>query len=307
MKGARTEVDRDELERGAARYWSSRARDREPEAVYWLDAPGVREAVNRRMTGDPATPFAIAFADSLRPRSPLRSGLSIGCGTGELERAATGDLNVVAHMDGVDVASDALDVARARAAGQGLASRVSYHCADALGFLREAVRTGKRYELVVFHFVLHHLLDLEEIVTLAGQALTHDPPGLVYIDEYIGPSRDAWTEEDLGFASGLFAGVPAEERRTPRVWPPLAVEDPSEMIRSDEIEGIVRSQLKLHRFVPYYGNVLHPLVCAVKPEAVFRGRAAEVIGEGIALEEYLIGRGALRPHFAAMVAGRPGE
>jgi SAM-dependent methyltransferase len=294
------------IEAGADAYWSARARGEKGGAVYWLDAPGVRASVNRRMTGDPEKSFAIAFAESLRPRWPLASGLSIGCGTGELERAAVGDLGAVARMEGIDVAEDALAVARARAASAGLGDRLRYARTDALSCLRDALGAGRRYELVVFHFVLHHLVELEEIVELAGRVLTVDPPGSIYIDEYIGPSRNAWTEEELGFAAGLFAAVPEAERRTPHVWPPLAIEDPSEMIRSDEIEAIVRERLTVERFVPYYGNVLHPLVCAIRPEAVFEGRAAKVIAAGIELEEHLIARGLLRPHFAAMVASARG-
>lgn len=292
------------VEARAGRYWSRRAERGEGDAVYWLDAPGVRESVNRRMTGDPALPFAIAFAESLRARWPLRNGLSIGCGTGELERFAVGRLGAVAEMEGVDVAAGALAVARERARGEGLEPRLRYHEAEALTFLRDAASNGKRYELIVFHFVLHHLVELEEVVARASDLLTRDPPGLVYIDEYIGPSRDAWTEEELGFAAGLFARVPEEERRTPHVWPPLAVEDPSEMIRSGEIESIVRARLAVERFVPYYGNVLHPLVCSIRKDAVFAGRSVEVIRAAIRLEEYLSAHDLLAPHFAAMVCGR---
>ncbi|MBZ0090151.1 MAG: class I SAM-dependent methyltransferase [Thermoanaerobaculia bacterium] len=297
-------ADGESVEARAGRYWSQRAEQGEGDAVYWLDAPGVRESVNRRMTGDPAVPFAIAFAESLRARWPLATGLSIGCGTGELERFAVGGLGAVAEMDGVDVAGAALAIARERARAEGLEPRVRYHEADALTFLKGAASNGKRYELIVFHFVLHHLVELEAVVALAAELLSRDPPGLVYIDEYIGPSRDAWSEEELGFAAGLFARVPEEERRTPHVWPPLAVEDPSEMIRSGEIEPIVRGKLAVQRFVPYFGNVLHPLVCSIRKDAVFSGRSVEVIREAIQLEEYLISRDLLQPHFAAMVCGR---
>ncbi len=297
--------DRDDpVAASAAAYWSARARGEREEAVLWMDAPGVRAAINRRATGDPEQPVAIALAETFRSRWPLELGLSIGCGTGELERAAVGELGIVRRFDAVDVAPDAIGVARDRAAAAGLGEAIRYEAGDALESLRRAVAAGRRYDLVVFHFVLHHLVALEEILDLARAALRRDPPGIVYVDEYVGPSRDEWSEQELAPARALFERVPAADRRTPEVYPPLAIEDESEMVGSSAIDRLLRERFQVVEYRPYLGNVVHPLVCALTPAAIRAGRVDGLLAEALALEEELAANGRIRSHFAAYLLRR---
>lgn len=287
----------------AAKYWSRRARGRAEEVpALWLDAPGVRAAINRRATGDPNLPVAIALARSFRERWPLPLGLSVGCGTGELELAATLALGVVERMDAIDVAEGAIAEARARSTAAGASDRIRFEVAEAESFLERAFEAGHRYDLVVFHFVLHHLARIERVLELARAVLRPDPPGLVYIDEYVGPSRHEWSEEELGFAAGLFRRVTPEDRRTPHVWPPLAVDDESEMLRSSELDGLLRSRFRLLERRPYLGNILHPLVCSIRPEALDSLPIRALLEEAIQLEDYLAERGLISSHFVAYLA-----
>jgi hypothetical protein len=122
------------------------------------------------------------------------------------------------------------------------------------------------------------------------------------VDEYIGPSRDEWTAEDLGFAAGLFAHVPIEHRRTPAVWPPIAIEDPTEMIRSSAIESVLRERFEVLDYQPYYGNVLLPLVSAIRGSSLEHPEVASILREAIELEADLADRDLLRPLYAVFVA-----
>jgi SAM-dependent methyltransferase len=266
--------------RESGEYWDRVAAEGSGEARYWLGVLPVRRWVNRRMTDDPDKLYIQRFLEGLSSRWPLPRAASIGCGVGDLERGAA-DLGAVATIVGSDIGEGSIRVAREAAAAQGLSDRVRYEVADAAEFLEKRIAAGERFDLIFFHGVLHHLIDLERVVDGAAQALREQPPGLIYIDEYMGPSRGRWTDEILAPAQGLFGKVPERFRRTPAVYPPIAMEDPTEMIRSDEIERIVRERLEIVEWMPYYGNVLNPLVCAIRGDALEEPEVVSVLEEAM--------------------------
>lgn len=293
----------DDRARSSGAYWDRVAAEGVGDARYWLGVLPVRRWVNRRMTGDPDKLFIQKFLEGLRDRWPLPEAASIGCGPGDLERGVV-NLGAVSRIHGSDIGEGSIRLATAAADREGLSGRVSYSVSDAAQFLERAIAAGERYDLIFFHGVLHHLIDLERVVELASKALRDDPPGLIYVDEYIGPSRDRWTAETLGYAAGLFERIPDRFRRTPHVYPPIAMEDPTEMIRSDEIEPILRERLEIVEWVPYYGNVLNPLVCSIRADALEEPEVDAVLIEAMALEEFLVSRDLLKPLYAACVARR---
>ena len=98
--------------------------------------------------------------------------------------------------------------------------------------------------------------------------------------------------------------MPPPFRRTPEVWPPLAIDDPTEMIRSSQIPAAIRRSFELDDYRPYYGNVLAPLVCALRASALGEPEVAAVLDEAIAREEALAAEGRIAPLYALFV-GRP--
>lgn len=87
---------------------------------------------------------------------------------------------------------------------------------------------------------------------------------------------------------------------------PLAMEDPTEMIRSDEIERVVRERLEIVEWVPYYGNVLNPLVCSIRADALEEPAVAAVLEKAMRLEDELIESRHIQSLYAACVARRRG-
>lgn len=280
-------------------YWDTHNLAPSEDVRYWLAVREIREAVNRRLTGDPDTLYISRFVESLG--EPVERVLSVGCGAGELERGVAGH-GAARWIDGVDVSEASLREAARLAAEQGFGDRIRYHRVDAARWLRE--QGPGSYGLIFFHGSLHHIEHLEEVLSLAARALEGAAPGLLYVDEYVGPSRDEWTAEDLGFASGLFGRIPPEHRRTPAVWPPIAMEDPTEMIRSSAIDPILRQCFELVDYQPYYGNVLLPLVSAIRGSSLEHPEVAPILREAVELEGWLGERGLLRPLYAVYV-GRP--
>lgn len=282
----------------AAEFWDDHSLTSMVDVRYWLGVRAIREAVNRQLTGRPDFLFIESFARSFEDTWPLKRALSVGCGTGELERGIV-DLGVVQHCDGIDVSKASLAAARNAAEQIGLGDRISYFESGASSWLG-ATRSMARYDLIFFHGSLHHIEDLEETLDGALSAL-RPGSGIVYVDEYVGPSRDEWDEEDLGFAAGLFSNVAAAHRRTERVWPPIAIEDPTEMIRSSEIPAMLRARFELAQYRPYYGNVLMPLVNAIKGGSLDRPEIVEILEHGIALEALLARRQIVDPLYAIFV------
>ncbi len=286
----------------SATYWDRQNVAPEEDVRYWLGVLPIRQDVNRRLSGDPETLGIRHFLDSFSDRWPLARALSVGCGAGELERGVVG-LGAVASMDGIDVSSSSLDLARQLAAEEGLEQRIAYFESDALSWLERKIAEDDGYDLIFFHGCLHHFEALEPIIDATARLLHKQPGSMFFIDEYIGPSRNEWTEETLGYAAGLFGRIPPQYRRTPHVWPPIAMEDPTEMIRSSEIESVVRQRLDVQRYWPYFGNVMMPLVNAIRGSALDVPEVAAVLTEAMSLEAFLAERELIEPLYAIFAGG----
>jgi cyclopropane fatty-acyl-phospholipid synthase-like methyltransferase len=81
-----------------------------------------------------------------------KSVLDVGCGWGGLEREAI-RLSICERFDAYDIASGAIETARAEATKEGLQERIAYFCAD----LNSLVLEGLTY-LVVKESILERIL-----------------------------------------------------------------------------------------------------------------------------------------------------
>jgi SAM-dependent methyltransferase len=285
----------------SAAYWDRANLAAVEDVKYWLAVPLVRRAVNLRMTGEPEKLFIQSFLDSLRPRWPIGRALSVGCGAGELERGVAGQ-GATVRMDGIDVGAGSLAQARRLAEKSGLGAAISYHQSDAVSFLEAALREKRRYDLVFFHGSLHHVRDLEQVLDLTAAVLRGGDPGLLYLDEYVGPSRDEWTAGTLGYAAGLFDRVAARHRRIPEMRPPIAIADPTEMIRSSAILPLLEERFETVTESPYYGNVLSPLVCAIRGSSLETPEIQDLLRQALELEDFLVERRLVSPLYVALTA-----
>lgn len=183
---------------------------------------------------------------------PLPRGLSLGCGTGNLERDLRW-LRICDEVDAYDLSPEAIRIARARAEREGI-DRVAFHLADC----EKLTYPKNHYDAVFFHGSLHHMLDPDSLLARLLPSLR--PGGLLYVDDYVGPSRNEWTQEHLQFAQEAYAGLPAAWRRLPHVAIPYDSMDPSEMVRSSRIIPAVRERFEILYERPYWGNLLYPVL-----------------------------------------------
>jgi O-antigen biosynthesis protein len=215
----------------------------------WMEHPLIREYIATTLSGTSQGIWPLDWLQTQLPGRRFHRALSIGCGAGALER----DLirrNLVDAVDAFDGSTNSLRVARNEAAAAGMTSRIRYYAAD----FNEPALPRKTYDLVLIHQALHHVAKLEKLYRAIMRTLTRD--GLLYLDEYIGPSRTDWTEEAMQPVRAIFDALPQHVRREPRLNEPIMMDDPSEAIRSSEIMDQLRIGFDVRAQRGYGGNFL---------------------------------------------------
>ncbi len=231
-------------------YWSDLERHRWDEI--WMNHPLVRARINRIVTGDPMR-WPIQFLPTTVPdRIPFRRAVSVGCGIGNLERSLI-DLGIAESVTGIDASPDAIAEARRLAGEEGLASRITYEVADARDFLARA----RDLDAVLFHSSLHHFDRLDELLVLVHGALVRGGKrGILFLEEYVGPSRFEWTWRHFVRYNAIYRSLPHRVRRTRVIRHPVNREDPTEAIESSRIPGVVEKHFRVLRRRDYGGNLL---------------------------------------------------
>jgi SAM-dependent methyltransferase len=190
----------------------------------------------------------------------FRRGLSIGCGTGEFER----DLARHKLCDRIDAfdASFRSVLFASQSAKAGGHKQLTYFVAD----FNECRLPRRTYDIVFFHQSLHHVENLEGLLDEVLDSLTSG--GMVYLDEYIGPSRSSWSDRRLTPHRAAFAELPGDVKAEPELAQPIQQDDPSEAIRSEEILEALRVGFRFAAFRAYGGNILSVVYPKLRKEKI---------------------------------------
>jgi SAM-dependent methyltransferase len=255
--------------------------------VSWMDDPRVRESINEQIGGE--TPMAAGdwFLKHLNGRT-FERGLSIGCGTGKLERAAI-HLGVCKRIDALDGSVHSLRVARHEAAQLGYAERIHYFASD----FNRPVLPRNTYDIVFFNQSLHHVGKLEKLFRAVLAAMT--PNAVLYLDEYIGPSRTQWNDDVIAPHRAAFAALPGDVRKSDFLPLPIQADDPSEAIRSGEIVEQLAIGFTIEEMRGYGGNLLAVLY----PQIDWTKANPDLIPHLIAQDRVMAGNGS---YYAVIVA-----
>lgn len=224
-----------------------------------MEHPLIREYIATTLSGTSQGIWPLDWLQARLPGRRFRRALSIGCGAGALER----DLirrDLVDAVDAFDGSTNSLRVARNEAAAAAMTSRIRYYAAD----FNEPVLPRQTYDLVLIHQALHHVAKLEKLYRAIMRTLT--PDGVLYLDEYIGPSRTDWSAEAMAPHRALYDALPPKVRREPRLNEPIMMDDPSEAIRSSEIMEQLRIGFDVRAERGYGGNFLSVLYTSIAPE-----------------------------------------
>ncbi|HTR02022.1 MAG TPA: class I SAM-dependent methyltransferase, partial [Thermoanaerobaculia bacterium] len=196
----------------------------------WQADSRCREAINRRVSGQPLAWPLVAFQWYIGRR--FRRGLSLGSGLGNLERAVR-RIDLCEEIEGVDSSEVSLEIARSRARAEGLTG-ISYTA----GNLNTLHLPRNRYDAVFFHASLHHVRWIERLLAEVERAMT--PDAILFLEEWVGPSRTEWSDAKLARMRAIYAGLPEAWRAYPTLLAPVVPDDPSEAVRSSAILPAVR-------------------------------------------------------------------
>lgn len=263
---------------------------------FWLADPIVRRAVNRDVSGNPDVWPVEWLAERFRAELPLERSAVIGCGTGNLERALV-KLGVVREITGVDIAPNAVAYAKRTAEEEGLTG-IEYLATDALDFLE---RHTNQFDAIFFHGALHHMTSVAQTLSLTEKALRKD--GLLFIDEYVGPSMHEWSWWRLLPANiAYYLAAPSRMRRPRLVRAPRNSADPSEMHDASSIVPEVRRRFDLVEQRDYGGNILGLVYANLEKSKATVDDIARVVDRLIRIERFV--RRFERSHHAVIVARR---
>ena len=238
----------------AGNFW-----DREvvaPTHSSWMEHPRVREYILQSISGSLEGLWPVDWFMRRIGGRRFRRGLSIGCGTGPFERDIIAK-NLVDRVDAFDGSTNSLRIANELAHAAGISARVGYFAAD----FNEPFLPRRTYDIVFIHQALHHVAKLEKLLRSILLALKRG--GVLYLDEYIGPSRGDWNDELIAPQRELFHRLPESARRVAALALPIQADDPSEAIRSSEIIRELQVGFDIREFRGYGGNVLSVLYPAV--------------------------------------------
>jgi SAM-dependent methyltransferase len=246
-----------------AEHWGEEARTKvegdEWLGLYWQSHALTQRHISRAIAGG-ADENWVNFTK--RRFFPKRASLalSLGCGSGALERHALG-VDMAERFDAYDISPEAVQVAREEAERAGYGDRTAYEARD----LNVIELEPDRYDAVFATQTLHHIEALEHLLDQVRGSLT--ARGLFVVNEYVGPVRFQFPDERLPLMNELLLALPETHRRNLRtgdlineIVRPDEREvkrvDPSESVRSDEILGLIEERFEIVYRADFGGTLL---------------------------------------------------
>jgi len=247
--------------------WSSKKNtsQRYGKGFHWIEAPLVLENINTEASGKAEVGFLDYFIHKyLKERKGSLTGLSLGCGTGKVERQVQKN-KVFQHIDGIDAAKGAIEQAEDLAKKDKI-SGIGYRVGD----LNNIKLERNAYDVVFANSILHHVEKLEALFREIRKTLKKD--GLFYVNEYVGPSQFQYTKKQVVTINEILELLPKEYRKrvsNSKILKPLLIppsreymneNDPSEAIRSEEIVDLLLKNFSVLEHKDYGGTLLHMLL-----------------------------------------------
>lgn len=209
--------------------------------LYWLAIPLVQSHYQQRACAGLRYPSWVEYCvhEFLGARTPVRRMLSIGCGSGAIERHLF-RLNAFVECDAIDLAPAAIEQAKREAKEIG---------ADSIRYVSMDVELDslphKRYDAIWFNGSLHHIRELESVCARVHGALNRG--GWLFFNEYVGSNHFAFGQRQKACIHHSYGLIPERYRKSfangciGQLQDSAAIPDPEEVRRIDPSEA-VRSQ-----------------------------------------------------------------
>jgi 2-polyprenyl-3-methyl-5-hydroxy-6-metoxy-1,4-benzoquinol methylase len=231
---------------------------------HWVESPQVLEYIQEMMSGDPAVSWGTHFTQKyLSDKRGHYVGLSLGCGTGQLELALQKQ-SIFVKLDAIDVADIAIKHAINAAIEANV--KINFSVAD----INTINLPENTYDVIIANSSLHHISNLDHAINQINLSLK--PGGVLCICEYIGASQFQYPKNNIDIVNDLIEILPERYRRRVSaqdsqkgfVYPPsvayMNAHDPSEAIRSAEIVPLLRKNFRVLEDHPFGGTLLHMLL-----------------------------------------------
>jgi SAM-dependent methyltransferase len=286
----------------AESYWDEHAGEHLVDLNHWELNPVVARfqgALASEWGRSQESKFADAFMDKYGGRVRTAAA-SICCGTGILERWLWDRCeNPELTIDGFDVSDGSLNIARQLAVGR---SGIRYFKSDANAMSLDTAR----YDVVFANGALHHVENLEHCLSAVRDGI--NSAGLLYVNDYVGPSRFQWTTLQESIANVMLHLIPDEhlQRKEVVITDPIALEemDPSEAVRSGEIVNVIKDYFEIVEMIPRGGTLLAPIFGSgcIKPESLGAPIVQTAIEKICQEEARLIAKGVISSDHVVIVA-----
>lgn len=226
----------------------------------WWSIPLVQQRWNKLITSDGEKDYSTYILQKYLEGKNELTLLSPGCGTGNKELKFSYYKNF-RLIEAFDISPQRIEFAKQTAEKMGV-NNINYSVFDALSFNFE----NKKYDLILFDSFLHHIKYLEEILGKVYNSLKQD--GLLIINEYVGPTRFQWSNEQLEVSNAALQELPSSFRKRfqtqkvkSKIYRPgllrMIMADPSEAVNSENILPKIKKYFKTLEEKPYGGNILH--------------------------------------------------
>lgn len=198
---------------------------------YWNDLDLVQYYINENATGKKGVIWQEDILTRFKNFVPFKNVLIIGCGNGWVERQLH-DLKIGLHFDAFDISEKYLNTAKSLTGNRD----ITYFKAD-INNLENF--PASKYDAIFNVGVLHHAFRLSRAVWMLSRALK--PDGLIFNFDYIGPSRNQYSDVQLGIMQEIMSHLPKRFRSKHRLRPKIESfkDEPTEAVHSDLVKPTV--------------------------------------------------------------------
>ena len=229
----------------------------------WWDLDEVTKRWNRLITGNANLAYQDYVGKKYLGGKRNLQAISVGCGTGqkEIQWAATKRFRTIS---GFDISGPRIAFAREQARKSTWNDSLRFSIGDVFHLDLPA----SSFDVAIFDNSLHHCSPLGPVLDRTAEWLKED--GILVVNEYVGPDRFQWTDEQVVITDTLLQLLPVHLRTRPdgtvksRMLRPgtlaVRINDPSEAAESNSILSALESRFDVLELRPYGGTVLANLL-----------------------------------------------
>ena len=255
----------------------------------WWSVPLIQKRWNKLITGNEDIEYPDYLMNKHFSGKKDLVLLSPGCGTGGKELKFS-KFNNFKLVEAFDLSPKRIAIAKKNSEEKGV-SNIVYSVSDIMSFNFEE----NKYDIVLFDSSLHHFKDLEYILAQVHGSLK--PDGVLVINEFVGPSRFQWSNEQLRASNETLKILPADYKRRwndsrikSKNYRPgilrMIISDPSESVRSLEILNEIYKKFNIVEEKPFGGNILHVVLKDISHNFLNEDdKTAELINKLIKIED----------------------